>query len=94
MATPLTGIKEEMLLAPFMKGLNDKVRTELKVLGPLNLVQAMKWSVNIEEKLIRHYGPYSNRSKNTYPLDPPTKLFRSKLLKAHKTHKTKIIPPP
>ena len=34
MATPLTGIKEEVLLAAFMKGLDDKIKTELRVLGP------------------------------------------------------------
>ena len=51
MATPLTGIKEEMLAA-FIKGLDDKIKTELRVLGPSNLEQAMEWTLNIEEKLL------------------------------------------
>lgn len=37
---PLTGVPEEIALAQFINGLNDDIKVEVRVLGPLNLDHA------------------------------------------------------
>ncbi|XP_074337653.1 uncharacterized protein LOC141674849 [Apium graveolens] len=48
---PLTGVPEEIALAQFINGLKDEIKTEVRVLGPINLDHAMELAVKVEEKL-------------------------------------------
>lgn len=48
---PLTGVPEEIALAQFINGLKDDVKSEVRVLGSLNLDHAMELAIMVEEKL-------------------------------------------
>lgn len=47
------GRKEEsVIIGALMRGLTEEIKTELKVLGPVNLGQAMSWAEKIEAKIM------------------------------------------
>lgn len=48
---PLTGVPEDIALAQFINGLRDEIKTEVRVLGALNLEHAMELALKVEEKL-------------------------------------------
>ena len=50
MAAPLESIPEAILLGKFIHGLKEEIQTEMRVLSPLNLEQAMDLALKIEEK--------------------------------------------
>lgn len=45
-------VSEPFLLATFIKGLEMKIQTELKLMEPVNIDEALEWAVKIEEKLM------------------------------------------
>lgn len=93
MATPLKNVDEDMLLVVFIKGLDERIRTELRLLGPSDFEQALDWVVKIEEKLISHYGPLSisagpSTSHNPRPINQIVRIQPYK----NQTHS--LNPPP
>ena len=46
------GRKESLMLGALMRGLTEEIKTEMKVLGPMNLGQAMSWAEKIEAKIM------------------------------------------
>ena len=69
------GRKEEsLMLGAFMRGLIEEIKTELKMLGPINLGQAMSWAEKIEAKVAAQswlgtriepvHKPYSYPTRN------------------------------
>lgn len=49
-ASPLDRIPEDILLGQFINGLKEEIKTELRLLSPINLEQAMEMAVRVEEK--------------------------------------------
>lgn len=45
-------VSESCLLANFIKGLDWKIQTELRLMDPVNMDEALDWAVKIEEKLL------------------------------------------
>lgn len=43
---------EEFLIANFIKGLEDKIQVELRLMEPATMEEALDWAVKIEEKLM------------------------------------------
>ena len=54
-------ISESCLLENFIKGLEWKIQTELKLMDPVNMDEAHDWAVKIEEKLLA-LGLLNNQS--------------------------------
>lgn len=48
--TPLNGMFDRVILGHVLNGLSEHIRTEIKVLGPHDLDQAMKWAIKLEDK--------------------------------------------
>lgn len=64
------GRKEESLMVgAFLRGLKEEIKTELKMLGPINLGQAMSWTEKIEAKVAAQswLGSRSKASSKYYP---------------------------
>lgn len=49
-AAPLEGIPEEILMGKFIHGLNAELQSEIRVLNPYNLDQAMELALKLEER--------------------------------------------
>ncbi|KAL8096067.1 hypothetical protein AgCh_037140 [Apium graveolens] len=47
--SPLERISENILLGKFLNGLNEEIRMEVRLLGPITLEQAMKYALRVEE---------------------------------------------
>lgn len=67
MAAPLDSIPEAIRLGKFICGLKEEIQTEMRVLSPLNLAQAMDLALKMEEKnkvigLRKVNGPGSHRT--------------------------------
>lgn len=80
-AAPLERVTEEMLMGQFLNGLKEEIKTEVRLLNPICLEQAMEQAVRVEEKLqvsshrrvnlsITRFGNYSNYSKSTTTISP------------------------
>lgn len=85
MAAPLERVPENILMGQFVNGLRDEVRAEVRVLSPLNLDQAINFTIRVEDKnralQNRKYGFGSSKSGNS---------LSSTLLSAHNTHDTSM----
>lgn len=44
-------VSESFFLANFIKGLEMRIQTELRLMDPVNIEEALEWAVKIEEKL-------------------------------------------
>lgn len=48
---PLQGVPEEIAKGQYINGLKDEIKSEVRLLGPISLDQAMDLSVKVEDKL-------------------------------------------
>lgn len=48
--SPLEHISENILLGQFLNGLNEEIRVEVRLLGPVTLEQAMKFVIKVEDR--------------------------------------------
>lgn len=87
-AAPLERVSEDMLMGHFMNGSKEEIKTEVRLMNPMCLEQAMEQAVRIEDKhrvtaqrrtnlSVTKYGNYLNYSKSTptvapYSLTHPT----------------------
>lgn len=70
LSAPLNKISKEIAIKNFINGLKPKIKVELRILGPINLGQAMDLAQMTEEKLLivnnhRSFGKFHGAKSNT-----------------------------